>query len=141
MSLTSDPHAWLRPFYARLQAHPTFSDSAPAYQFAQLCDAVAVEHPREAEEMRHWSNASQTGLLVHLASSIQPTPPQVVSELWRLSKGDRELRCVAQYQSSGIGVRLFEGDLIRRTQLCQHAPEADALSKEWQDALRKRGWR
>lgn len=138
--MTSDPHAWLRPFYARLQALRNFNDSAPAYQFAQLCDAVAADHPREAEEMRHWPNASQTRLLHHLASSMQSTPPQVVSELWRVSKGDRALRCVVQYLSSGMDVRLFEGDLMRRNQLCKDAPEADALSKEWQDALFKRGW-
>ena len=91
--------------------------------------------------MRHWPNASQTALLVHLASSVQQTPPQVVSELWRLSEGDRQLRCVVQYLSGGMDVRLFEGDLMRRTQLCQDAAGADAVSKEWQTALLQRGWR
>lgn len=90
--------------------------------------------------MRGWPNATQNAILGQLASSLEHTPPQVLSELWRMMKGDRELRCLVQYLSSGIDVRLFEDDAMRRSQLCQNAPEADAVSKEWQSALHKRGW-
>ena len=140
MALSSDPHAWLRPFFARLQARPKFLDLAPAYQFKQLCDVLSVDHPNEAAQMRRWPNATQNAILAQLASSLEHTPPQVLSELWRMLKGDRELRCLVQYLSSGIDVRLFEADAMRRSQLCQDAREADAVSKEWQNALHKRGW-
>jgi hypothetical protein len=140
LALSSDPHAWLRPFFTRLQARPKFGDLAPAYRFKQLCDAVSVDHPNEAAQMRAWPNATQNAILAHLATSHEHTPPQVLSELWRMAKGDRELRCVVQYLSSGIDVRLFEHDAMRRSQLCQDAPEADAVSREWQAALLKRGW-
>jgi hypothetical protein len=71
---SSDPHAWLRPIFARLQASPAFGQSARAHQFAQLCDALSAEHPSEAEEMRHWSNATQNALLAHLASAVEEPP-------------------------------------------------------------------
>jgi hypothetical protein len=57
-----------------LQANPAFSQSARAHQFAQLCNALSAEHPSEAEEMRHWSNATQNALLAHLASPVDEPP-------------------------------------------------------------------
>jgi hypothetical protein len=140
VALTSDPHAWLRPFFARLQTHPAFRHFAPAHQFAQLVEAVAVDHPAQAAQMREWSPGAQHALLLHLASSISQTPPHVTSELWTVTKGARTLRCVAQYLSSGIDVRLLEGDGFRRTQLCRDAPEADTLAKQWRAALIEQGW-
>jgi hypothetical protein len=101
---------------------------------------VSVDHPNEAAQMRRWPNATQNAILVHLAASPELTPPLALSELWRMAKGDRELHCVVQHLSNGIDVRLFEHDAMRRSQLCQDSPEADAVSKEWQDALLKRGW-
>jgi hypothetical protein len=62
-------------------------------------------------------------------------------ELWRVRKGDRELRCVAHYLPSGIDVRLLEADgSFRRTQLCKMAPEVEKLSGEWLKALLEVGW-
>jgi hypothetical protein len=63
-----------------------------------------------------------------------------VTELWRVTKGNRQLRCVAQYLASGIDLRVLEGDGFRRTHLCRDAPEADALSEKWRQALLERGW-
>lgn len=84
VSLISDPHAWLRPIYARLRTHSAFDQFAPAHQFAQLCDAVSVDHPSQAAQMREWSVGAQEALLRHLATSIEQTPPSVVTELARL---------------------------------------------------------
>jgi hypothetical protein len=67
-TLSSDPHAWLRPFFARLQAHPAFRQFAPSHQFDQLVQAVEREHPFKAATMREWSVAAQHALPDHLAS-------------------------------------------------------------------------
>jgi hypothetical protein len=77
--------------------------------------------------MGAWSDGAQQALLLHLSDSNRIAA--AVTELWRVSKGHRELRCVAQYLASGIDLRLMKGDGFRRTQLCRDAPEADALSR------------
>ena len=61
-------------------------------------------------------------------------------ELWRVRKGDRDLRCVVHYLPTGIDVRLLEGDDFRRTQLVRDAPETEKLSQGWRAALIERGW-
>jgi hypothetical protein len=99
LSLTSDPHAWLRPFYAKLQGDQAFHHLSPSHQFAALCTAIAVDHPNEAADMGAWSDGAQRALLLHLADGKPSTSP-AVPELWRVSKGNRELRCVAQYLAS-----------------------------------------
>ena len=88
--------------------------------------------------MGAWSDGAQRALLLHLADS-KPIAP-AVTELWRVAKGNRELRCVVQYLASGIDLRLMEGDGFRRTQLCRNAPAVQALSREWRDALIGSGW-
>jgi len=135
-----DPHAWLRPFYGRLKTHHAFSLLSPVHQFAQLVEAIATEHPVEAEQMRHWSPAAQTALMIHLAKEVQATPA-TVTLLWRLRKGSREVRCVAQYLSMGIDLRVLEGDGFHRTQLCETATAANILSEQWRLAFLERGWK
>ena len=141
MSLTSDPHAWLRSFYARLQSDPLFQRLVPSHRFAILMEAVEVDHPSQAAKMREWSSAAQNALVGHLAVSLADPPKHAaVSELWQATKGARVLRCVAQYLPSGIDLRLLEGEGFRRTQLCRDAPEVEALSARWRSALRDRDW-
>ena len=164
---SSDPHAWLRPFFARLQANKAFRESARAHQFAQLCDALAVGHPGEAEEMRHWSNATQNALLADLASpveerpSIQPLPPiqvqpsplaedplpiqdraaQELSHVWRATKDQLEMHCVLQFLLTGTDVWLFEGDSVQRTQQCRDAAEGISLAEQWRKEMIGHGWK
>jgi len=140
VSLTSDPHAWLRSIYARLQTQLGFANLAPSQQFALIIEAIIDDHPVEALQMREWSPGAQNALLHHLASSIDQTLPAVVSELWQLEKGNRRLRCVVHYLSSGLDVRLLEGDGFRRTQLCKDAREAELLSQSWRKKLLEGGW-
>jgi hypothetical protein len=73
-----DPHAWLRPYYGRLQSIHAFNLLSPAHQFEQLRQAVAPEHPVEAEQMREWSPAAQTALMVNLAKVV-PTASVTVT--------------------------------------------------------------
>ena len=79
MLLTSDPHAWLRPYFAVLAQDDTFARLAPSIQFSALRDAVAQEHPTKAAQMREWPPAAQVETLRWLANVIQERPP--VSEV------------------------------------------------------------
>jgi hypothetical protein len=110
--VTSDPHAWLRPFFARLQAHPAFRQFAPSHQFNQLVQAVERDHPSRAASMREWSVAAQHALLGHLAMMVEQSKPESEVELWRVRKADRELRCVAVHLPTGIDVRLLDGTAL-----------------------------
>jgi hypothetical protein len=46
-------------------------------------------------------------------------------ELWRMLRGEREVRCVAVYLPLGVDLRLIENGEVQRTQLA-----ADGLSSE-----------
>src|SRR5688572_23465886 len=116
-----NPHAWLRPFFTRLLPNPVFTLLSPSHQFQQLREAVASEHPAQAIQMGEWSTGAQEALLRHLAESEEESSPPAISVLWRLIKDARELRCIAQYLSTGIDVRLLEGPSFHRTQLCHTA--------------------
>jgi hypothetical protein len=137
---SSDPHAWLRPIYARLAQHPAYRLFAPSHQFEQLVAAAAADSAAKAANMRDWSPAAQHDLLLRLASMVEQKSDAREVELWRVRKNDRELRCVAHYLPSGIDVRLLEGDDFRRTQLTRDAPETEKLANTWRQALGERGW-
>lgn len=71
--------------------------------------------------MREWSPAAQVALLKWLSYVVQENPnPSNMIELWRVRKGERELRCRAHYLAIGIDVRLFEGEEFRRTKSDAH---------------------
>lgn len=61
--ISSDPHAWLYPLYAKLRRTHTFGWLSPSHQFKELAKAVEREHPAKAATMREWSPAAQIGLL------------------------------------------------------------------------------
>jgi hypothetical protein len=69
----------------------------------------------------------------------EPNPVNEI-ELWRVRKGERELRCLAIYLPIGIDLRLFEGDDFRRTQLVRDSPELTALADKWRVALLEHDW-
>jgi hypothetical protein len=141
LSDSSDPHAWLRPIYARLKEDRAFSQLSPPHQFERLRDAIAAHHPGQAAQMATWSTAAQEALLSHLATMTEhDTPPAAVSVLWTVQKQDQRLRCVAQYLSSGIDMRLLQGNSFVRTQLCRTAREANDLAEQWPAGLLQDGW-
>lgn len=140
MTLTSDPHAWLRPIFATLRADAGFALLAPSHQFAQLCHAVAKDYPAQAASMREWSPTAQGGLLKWLADAVQQDGVITRLEQWRVQKGDRELVCIAIYIPTGIDVRLMENEDFRRTRLAKTALEAIAVAEEWKVKLLAHGW-
>ena len=72
--LTSDPHAWLRPYLATLKADPAYQTLAMPLRFAALCDVVGMEHPERANWMRQWSPAAKDGALKWLDSATKEKP-------------------------------------------------------------------
>ena len=64
MILSSDPHAWLRPYIAILRADPAYRTLAIPLRFVALCDLVERDQPKRARQMREeWSPAMQEGTL------------------------------------------------------------------------------
>jgi hypothetical protein len=142
MGLTSDPHAWLRPYVATLKADPAFATLAMPLRFAALCDVVGVDHPDRARWMKEWSPAAPTGTLHWLESVTKEERAAVTElELWAVTKGKRKLRCVARYLPIGIDLRLMERDDFRRTELHKDADLAEIRAMGWRQALEERGWR
>jgi hypothetical protein len=58
-------------------------------------------------------------------------------ELWRLRKGDRELRCVASQQI----LHLVEGEMVRRAEILPERLQMEERSLLWQRMLMTRGWK
>jgi hypothetical protein len=61
-------------------------------------------------------------------------------ELWRLRKGGRELRCIAGYLTTGMKLRMMEGEEPRRTELFKEVPELEQCAQLWRSKLTDRGW-
>ena len=139
-SLSSDPHAWLRTFFAVLKQQPGFGHLSPSHQFARLCVAIEPEHPRHAASLREWSPAAQDDLLKWLTDVTNEHPPVSEYEMWRVRKDGRELRCISVYTPIGIDVRVMEGADFRRTQVEKFAHEAEALAQAWRAKLLQVGW-
>ena len=112
---------------------PTFSPDAPVirggrraralcarrarHQFALLVEAIAKGYLTKAAAMREWSDATQRATLVVFGNAVYRSPAARSSKLWRLVKGEHELRCIAVYMATGIDLRLIEGEDFRRTEL------------------------
>jgi hypothetical protein len=62
------------------------------------------------------------------------------SELWRMRKGDRVLRCVTVYTAAGLDLRLFAGQEMLRTELFETAPVLRARADSWRTQLNASGW-
>jgi hypothetical protein len=110
MDLTSDPHAWLRPYYVALKNDRAFWMLAAQQRFEALCCAVEPEHPSQAAAMCEWSPAAQQGILGWVETVTNQKPAVRELELWRVTKDTREFRCVVRYLPTGVDLRLMLGD-------------------------------
>ena len=130
----------MRPYYVVIAQRPGFLQLAPAHQFAALLDAIAADHPTRAAELRDSNPTTQSAILgwLHDVTSQKPAAKEV--ELFRVQKGDRELRGVAVYLTTGIDLRLLEGNDFRRTELCGDGPSVNARAADWLAMLREGGW-
>lgn len=140
--ISSDPGAWMRPYYVEIAQQRGFALLSPSYRFELLVARVAQDHPADAARvrLRGSSPAAQEAILRWLADVTTQKPAVREIELWRVRKGARELRCVSVSLPTGINLRLFEDDEFRRTQLLRDAPAVHAGASEWKQRLRQRGW-
>ena len=72
---------------------------------------------------------------------VYSSPAAREVELWRVAKDGRELRCLAVYMTTGIDLRLMEGEDFRRTQLLKDGPAVEAKAEEWRGKLGARAGR
>jgi hypothetical protein len=137
---SSLPTAWLRPYYAEVARRAGFANLSPAHQFRALIDRIARQHPDRAAELRDANAATARAILGWLAAVTGERPAARETPLWRVRKGERELRCVAVSLPTGIDLRLFEADDFRRTALCADASALAAGANDWLNRLLQRGW-
>ena len=50
--VSSDPHAWMRPYYERMASQEGFAMLAIPIQFAALVNLIAQDHPAKAAKLR-----------------------------------------------------------------------------------------
>lgn len=133
--VSSDPHAWLRPYWADLhRQHAFFRNLAPELQAAALADALAQNHPAKAAEIRAWNPVTTRAMLAVLDQALAERHTAKETELWRATKGGRERRCIAVHVPSGVDLRLLEDGEIVRTALFQAGPSAVATARRWRAA-------
>jgi hypothetical protein len=131
----------LHALFARLSERHTFRLLSTSHQFELLRAEVALEHPARDAAMDEWTPAVKDGLLLHLANTVEQSPPTDTIELRRVTKrSSRETSLGTRYLPTGIDLRLFEGNDFRRTQLCRDAPAVESLYDEWLAASIERGW-
>jgi hypothetical protein len=82
----------------------------------------------EGYKIREWNHATAVAMLTGLDTVTRTRPRNWETELWRMRKDERECRCVVVYLPTGIAVRLFEGDEMRRTWLVPDKWSAQRLS-------------
>ena len=140
ITVSSDPHAYLRPIYRQVAADRTFAMLASETQYSLLVEAVSRQSEHRAALMREYTQPARMALLSHLAKaeSLRPGPAEVM--LWTLTKASRVLTCVALYLAHGVDLRLLEDGDVRRTQLVKDGPHAEALAHELRCAAKMLGW-
>src|SRR5215207_1979873 len=89
------PHAWLVPFWAQLKRQTFFARLAPELQSEALAAALDADYPAKAQEVREWNFATCRAMLAGLDMLLTAGPTKRETELWRMQKGQREVRCVA----------------------------------------------
>jgi hypothetical protein len=139
--ISSDPHAWIRPYHEAVASREGFSHLAPSDQFELFVEAIAKDYPAKATQMREWNAATQWATLAVFANVVYSTPAPREVEFWRVAKDSRELRCLAVYMPTGINLRLMAGGDFRRTQLLGDGPAVQALAEQWQRSCRWQGGR
>ena len=75
--ISSDPHAWVRPYYEALAGREGFAQLAIPIQFAALVDAIAVDYPAKAAWLREIADLpSQRAMLRSFSNVVYRSPAQ-----------------------------------------------------------------
>jgi hypothetical protein len=131
VKVSSNPHAWLVPFWAELKRQTFFDHLAPELQAAQLAVALDADHPAKAQEIREWNPATRRAMLAVLEMGVAAGPAKREIELWKVQRGEREVRCVAVYLPTGVDLRLIEDDEVLRTELFSDGASVVAVARRW----------
>jgi len=92
--ISSDPNAWLRPYWQALhQQQSFFANLAPELQAKALADALEEDHPNHAAEVREWNAATRRAMIAVLDQALKERHADRQTELWRMTKGSREVTC------------------------------------------------
>lgn len=132
--ISSDPNAWLRPFWAELRKQPFFDKLAPELQAGALAAALEDDYPAKAQEIREWNFATRRAMLAVLDQALVESHTAKETELWRMRKGEREVRCVVVYTAVGVDLRLVEGGEMLRTELFSDGQLALVRARQWRTA-------
>ncbi len=139
--ITSDPNAWLRRFWQRLHdEQPFFPNLAPELRANALADLLAGDYPATAAEIRNWTPVTCRAMLAGLDQGLRERHTAREIELWRMTKGERTLRCTAVYTRVGIDLRVLDETEIQRTELFALAPLLVATSRTWAREAEQAGW-
>jgi hypothetical protein len=121
---SSDRNAWLLPYWADLHRQSSFfANLAPELQASALADHIAVDYPDKAAEIRGWTPVTRRAVLAVLDRALRQKHADDLTELWRMRRAAREVRCVAVRVGPGIDLRLLEDGEMRRTELVWDAPQ------------------
>src|SRR4051812_46347959 len=99
-SLSFDRDAWLYPYYATLKA-----DHGSIVSLRCCKPRLSPTPCRRTIRLKPRRSATTAlAMLTWLDTATRTRPRHRETELWRLRKGDRELRCVPVYLPTGIDV-------------------------------------
>ncbi|MGC4083665.1 MAG: hypothetical protein QM736_16545 [Vicinamibacterales bacterium] len=138
--ISNSPHLWLVPFWAALKRQPFFNHLAPELRAGALAAALEADYPAKAQEIREWNFATRRAMLAVLDEHLKTGAPARRIELWRMRKGEREVRCVAVYTSVGVDLRLLAPDGMVQTALCRDPMLVRNRAESWQRQLMAFGW-
>ena len=134
--VSSDPDAWMRPYYEVIALQEGFALLPIPVQFAALVKAIAQDHPSKAAKLREIDDLpSQRAILGSLAHIVYPRKAQ--REIEPVVNDSRELRCIALIPADGIDLRFMQGEDFRRTQLLRDGPAVEGFAEDWHAKLRE----
>ena len=92
-------------------------------------EALAEDHPNEAQEVREWNATTRRAMIAVLDQALKERHADRQTELWRMTKSSREVTCAAVYTRVGLDLRLLERDEMLRTELFHDGPSLQARSQ------------
>jgi hypothetical protein len=135
--VSSDPDAWMRPYYEAIASREGFAHLAIPTQFATLVNAIAQDHPAWAAKLRDIDDLpSQRAILGSFTRIVYPRPAQREIELWRVTKDSRELRCIATICRQGSICASWKA----RSSDARNCSETALPSRSWRRSGAKSSW-
>lgn len=131
-TLSSDPHAWLRTYWARLHHQQQFFPNlAPELKLAALAEAVEADYPVRAAEIRAWTPVATRAVLASLDRGLAARRTSRDVVLWSADGPAGAIRCIARYLPTGIDLRLSVNRQLLRTHLFADGASALGAARQW----------